>query len=71
MIKEDFAYSNYSVSESVLSQIDKDKIIRVEKGFKCPQCKTLLPTLEHNKTKICPECALQMTRSGNLLECIK
>ena len=71
MIKEQFAYSDYEVCTRKKSQIDKGRSIRVIKGFDCPQCKTLLPTLEHLSSEKCENCGLGMTRRGNSLECTK
>ena len=70
MIKEELRYSDYTVYESKPSRIDKHKTLRIEMGFKCPQCKRNLPALEHLGTITCT-CKLKMTRRGNLLECVK
>ena len=70
MTKEDLMYSDYSIFDEKKSQIDKGRILSVEKGLSCPRCSEELEIIEHGDTKECFSCGLVLTRHGNRLTCV-
>jgi Zn finger protein HypA/HybF involved in hydrogenase expression len=65
--KEILTASNYIVWEERVSRFDREAIISVKVGLRCPRCKEMLPVLEHGDKQMCPNCSLRMQLLGNAL----
>jgi len=66
---EELCYHDYSIYETRQSQIDKNKILQVEVGMRCPHCGYVRRPIDHAKVVICDGCGLEMKRYGSSIKC--
>jgi len=76
-IKESLTLSDYEITLTKQSEIDKDKTITIFTGIECPHCKTKITYTNSQKHKMnignfsitCSNCHIYMEYFGNSLEC--
>lgn len=70
VIVETLNYDEYVTYDNRRSEIDSDRFIKRFISFTCPHCKTIwYGRLEPFCPRICTECGLQVTLSGDKIDC--